>query len=99
MGVGKVMNSLLAWLEFCVLLAPIANTPVCSMFWYWVMCALFLFAALVAIAISLSFFSYRRKLRAALEAEARRQAVNHEEIERLRWRGNDHDSDQAARYL
>lgn len=97
MGPVNSLLSILAWLEFCVA-SPIAGTPVCTMFWYWVMCALFLFAAIISIAISLSFFSYRRKVRAALEAEARRQFVDHAEIERVRWRGDD-EQDQSARFL
>lgn len=69
--------------------ADIGANVVCRPFWENAMRGSLLFGVSVLILCAINYISWRFKLAAALKAEAARQAVNHEEIEKARWTGDD----------
>lgn len=81
------MESILAYLMFCFDM-PIA-TPVCQPMWIWAMLGALAFAAVMLTMIIWQLVSYRLKVKAAFEAEARRQAVDYDAIRERKWPGEE----------
>lgn len=83
------MNTV-SWILSCWR-SPIGSLA-CFQFWYWVMVISIVIGLALLLAIAWRIWDYRRKLAAALAAEERRQAVDHEAIAAMRWTGDDHYS-------
>lgn len=61
----------------------------CFEFWYWVMIGAFVIGVSIFLWVAWRLYDYKMKWAAAMRAEFNRQAVDHEAIEALRWRGDD----------
>lgn len=91
----NMAESIWALASYCAPQGP-APVPVCVSFWVAVIWACGIFSALMTAWVAYSIWSYRKKWREALAAEAKRNAVNHEEIEALKapWEGEPEKADR-----
>lgn len=82
-----LVNAITAIIMACVVDLPM-TAPVCRSFWMWNLWAALAVAVLSAAIVVGSALRYRAKIAAAAAAEAARQAVDHDAIEELRWKGD-----------
>ena len=75
-----------AYLAACLDLPMTA--PVCRPFWIWIVIATSGLAVSLALWLLWRIISYKLKWRAALRAQAERDKINYEEIERVKWVGD-----------
>ena len=82
----KVLQQWGAYVSYCFE-QPI-QTPICKPFWTWAMIGLSAFSALMALVIVWKVISYKRKLAAALRAQAERERIDEDAIEAKKWEGD-----------
>lgn len=68
--------------------APISSGA-CGTFWYWVAVSSLLLGILLIVGIAINYARWRHKWDEAMRAQAQREAINHDAINELRWRGDD----------
>lgn len=64
------------------------TAPVCRPLWMWILIATSTFAGALLLWILWRVIDYKLKWRAALRAQAERDRIDYEEIERMKWVGD-----------
>jgi len=84
----KLFEQWYAYFSFCM--DNPLNAPACRAFWTWVIVASLTIGAFTTIAVGWKIISYKMKYRAALNAQAMRDAVADDETkEQYVWVGDD----------